>query len=58
MEMIDNYVYLFALVILFVVLTVKVVEELLYQKRIKGIAALLLSYPVYICIAYYLIFRL
>lgn len=49
--MIDNYVYLLALVILFVVLTVKVVEELLYQKKIKGIAALLISYPVYICIA-------
>ena len=54
----EKYVNLFTLCFLYIVVTTKVVIEFMYQKKIKGIAALLISYPVYICIAYYLIFRL
>ena len=37
MEMLTNYVYLFAVVLLFLIIVIKAMDELVYQRKIKKI---------------------
>lgn len=59
MEMITNYVYLFAVVLLFLIIVIKAMDELVYQRKIKKIVGIIICYPFYVIIAitYLLNFR-
>ena len=55
--MITNYVYLFAVVLLFLIIVIKAMDELVYQRKIKKIVGIILCYPFYVIIAYYLLVK-
>ena len=55
--MITNYVYLFAVVLLFLIIVVKAMNELVYQRKIKKLAGIIICYPFYVIIAYYLLVK-
>ena len=57
MEMITNYVYLFAVVLLFLIIVIKAMDELVYQRKIKKIIGIIICYPFYVIIAYYLLVK-
>lgn len=57
MEMITNYVYLFAVVLLFLIIVIKAMDELVYQRKIKKIVGIIICYPFYVIIAYYLLVK-
>ena len=41
--MITNYVYLFAVVLLFLIIVIKAMDELVYQRKIKKIIGIIIS---------------
>lgn len=55
--MITNYVYLFAVILLFLIIVVKAMNELVYQRKIKELAGIIIFYPFYVIIAYYLLVK-
>ena len=57
MEMLTNYVYLFAVVLLFLIIVIKAMDELVYQRKIKKIVGIIICYPFYVIIAYYLLVK-
>lgn len=57
MEMITNYVYLFAVVLLLLIIVIKAMDELVYQRKIKKIVGIIICYPFYVIIAYYLLVK-
>lgn len=57
MEMITNYVYLFAVVLLFLIIVIKAMDELVYRRKIKKIIGIIICYPFYVIIAYYLLVK-
>ena len=55
--MLTNYVYLFAVVLLFLIIVIKAMDELVYQRKIKKIVGIIICYPFYVIIGYYLLVK-